>query len=391
VWLIYWVNCRLMTMSSLRLQQVLTQFLPALQQQQALSHQQLTVCRHLQQCRTEALGGFTLHCGHCGNETTLYHACRNRHCTRCQQQATQQWCDKQASYLLPITYYHLVFTLPHALNGWIRLHPRVIYGLFFACVWQTLSAFAKDPKHLNGGLGMSAVLHTWGQALDQHVHLHCLIPGGALSRAGEWNEAKSTYLFPVRALSKVFRGKMVSALREAANQGKLTRVTRPHEVDTLLDSLMQTPWVVFAKPCLHHTRSVVDYLGRYTHRIALSDSRLSHMDQKQVSFHYRDYRDNQKKVMTLTGTEFLRRFLQHVLPKGFMRVRHFGWLANVSRAKKLPLVRAAITQGKADPKETTGEKTNPQPERFEGLPCPCCKKAIMFISTLIKPQRLEGG
>ncbi len=389
MWLIYWVNYYLMTMSSLRMQQVLKQFLPALQQ--ALSHQQLTVCRHLQQCRTEALGGFKLHCGHCGYETTLYHACRNRHCTRCQQQATQQWCDKQASHLLPVTYYHLVFTLPHRLNGWIRLHPRVIYTLFFASVWQTLSSFSKDPKRLKGELGMSAVLHTWGQTLDQHVHLHCLVPGGAFSNGGKWHVAKSTYLFPVRALSKVFRGKMVSALRKAARKGKLARVTRTNEIDTLLDSLMQTPWVVFAKPCLQHTRSIIDYLGRYTHRIALSDSRLSHMDKEQVSFHYRDYRDNQKKVMTLAGTEFLRRFLQHVLPKGFMRVRHFGWLANASRAKKLPLIRAAISQKNSNPQELIEEKTNQQPERFEGLPCPCCKKAIMSISALIKPQRLEGG
>jgi len=373
------------------MQQVLERFLPALQQQQALSHQQLTVCRHLQQCRTEALGGFQLRCGQCGHETMLYHACRNRHCTRCQQQATQQWCDKQASHLLPVIYYHLVFTLPHMLNGWIRLHPRLIYGLLFRTVWQTLSAFGKDPKRLDGDLGMTAVLHTWGQTLDQHVHLHCLVPGGALGKGGEWHAAKSTYLFPVRALSKAFRGKMVSALREAADGGKLERVTLANEVDTLLDSLMQTPWVVFAKPCLQHTRSIVDYLGRYTHRIALSDSRLSHMDKEHVSFRYRDYRDNQKKVMTLKGTEFLRRFLQHVLPRGFMRVRHFGWLANASRAKKLPRIRAALLQKTGDPQKLAAETTGQQAERFEGLPCPCCKKAMMSICALVQPQRLEGG
>ncbi len=374
-------------MSSLSMQQVLARFLPTLQKQQALSHQQLTVCRHLQQCRTAVMGGFVLHCGHCGHETTLYHACRNRHCTRCQQQATQQWCD----HLLPVTYYHLVFTLPHALNGWVRLHPRVIYGLLFRTVWQTLSRFGKNPKHLGGELGMSAVMHTWGQTLDQHVHLHCLVPGGALSCDGKWREAKSTYLFPVKALSRVYRGKMVSALREAANEGQLSRVTRPGEINHLLNSLMRTPWVVFAKPCLQHTRSVIDYLGRYTHRIALSDSRLSHMDEESVSFHYRDYRDNGKKVMTLSGTEFLRRFLQHVLPKRFMRVRHFGWLANASRAKKLPLIRAAIAQETSPQPQTTSDATERIVEHFTGLPCPCCQQAIMLISALLKPQRLEGG
>jgi hypothetical protein len=378
-------------MSSLRMQQVLSRFLPTLQKQQALSHQQLTVCRHLQQCRTAVLGGFLLHCGQCGHETTLYHACRNRHCTRCQQQATQQWCDKQASHLLPVTYYHLVFTLPHALNGWIRLHPRVIYGLLFRTVWYTLSRFGKDPKRLGGELGMSAVLHTWGQTLDQHVHLHCLVPGGALNLDGTWREAKSTYLFPVKALSRVYRGKMISALRDAANEGQLSRVTRPDEIDHLLNSLMQTPWVVFAKPCLQHTRSIIDYLGRYTHRIALSDNRLSHMDEETVSFSYRDYRDNGKKVMTLAGTEFLRRFLQHVLPKGFMRVRHFGWLANASRAKKLPLIRAAIAEDTNPQPQTSNDATERIVEHFTGLPCPCCQQAIMLISALLKPQRLEGG
>jgi len=385
-------------MATLRLQEVLARFLPALQKQQKLSHQQLTVCRQLQQCRTESLGGFNLRCSQCGYETLLYHACRNRHCTRCQQQASQDWCDKQASALLPVTYYHLVFTLPHSLNGWIRLHPRLIYRLLFSSVWKTLSRFGENPKRLNGKMGMSAILHTWGQTLDQHVHLHCLVPGGAIDKKGQWHGAKSTYLFPVKALSNAYRGAMVSALRKADKDGELKRVTRANEVDTVLAKLMETPWVVFAKPCLQHTRTIVDYLGRYTHRIALSDSRLSHMDDKQVSFHYKDYRDNQKKVMTLTGAEFLRRFLQHVLPKGFMRVRHFGWLANASRAKNLPLIKKAIKetednsiQDHCDKAVAREEKPLPKVEHFEGIACPCCKKSIMRISARLTPQRLDGG
>ena len=378
-------------MSKLRMQTVLEQFLPALQQQQALSHQQLTVCRHLQQCRTEVMGGFALRCDQCGHQTILYHACRNRHCTRCQHQVTQQWCDKQASYLLPVTYYHLVFTLPHTLNGWVRLHPRVIYSLLFASVWQTLSEFGQNPKHLNGKLGMTAVLHTWGQTLDQHIHLHCLVPGGALGHDGQWHASKSTYLFPVRALSRRFRGKMVSALRNAAKDGCLSRVTHPGEIDIVLDTLMQKPWVVFTKPCLQRSRSIIDYLGRYTHRIALSDSRLSHMDGDTISFSYRDYRDNRKKVMTLAGTEFLRRFLQHVLPKGFMRVRHFGWLANASRAKKLPLIKAAMAQEKSHQQVSCADKVEQPVEPFNGLPCPCCKKSIMHITALISSPYLDSG
>ncbi|MCB1639718.1 MAG: IS91 family transposase, partial [Thiothrix sp.] len=304
------------------------------------------VCQQILACRTAALGGFQLQCDACGQEQPLYHACRNRHCPRCQQQASEQWQQRELANVVDAPYFHLVFTLPHELNGWARLHPRVIYQALFHSVWATLNTLGHDPKRLDGQLGMTAVLHTWGQNLSQHVHLHCLIPGGALADNGEWHPAKSSYLFPIRVLSRLFRGRMVSALREAADHGELSRVTQAGEVDRLLNTLMQTDWVVYAKPCLHQAETVVQYLARYTRKIALSESRLLDITAETVSFRYQDYRDDQRKVMTLTGPEFLRCFLQHVLPDGFMRIRHFGWLANACRGSRLPQVRQAIAEQK---------------------------------------------
>jgi hypothetical protein len=203
-------------MSALHIQAVFDRFLPAYRQHHGLSAPQRNASHAILACRTEALGGQWVHCTHCDFEQTRYHSCRNRHCPQCQQQATQQWCEKQMQQVLPVNYFHLVFTLPHELNGWVGLYPQVIYQLLFQCAWETLKTFGADPKRLGGEMGMTAVLHSWGQNLLRHVHLHCLVPGGALSDDQQhWHWAKSTYLFPVRALTRVFRGKMVSALRQA--------------------------------------------------------------------------------------------------------------------------------------------------------------------------------
>src|SRR5699024_7975085 len=209
---------------------------------------------------------------------------------------------------LPVHYYHLVFTLPHELNGWVSLHPRIIYGLLFKVAWGTLDTFGHDPKRLGGQLGMSAVLHTWGQYLTRHVHLHCLVPGGALDDQGQWHAARSDYLFPVKALSRHFRGRMVSALRRAVQRGELHRVTRPGEVDAVLDSLMAKDWVVYTKACLNYTHTVVTYLARYTHRIAITNARLIDVDNRQVTFRVKDYRDhNRHKTVCLDGQTFVQR------------------------------------------------------------------------------------
>jgi hypothetical protein len=221
------------------------------------------VCGHLLACRTEAMGGGLWRCERCGKEQHWHHGCRDRHCPQCQVRATRRWAERQHQAVLPVTYHHLVFTLPHRFNGWVQLHPEVLYRLVFQCAWHTLKRFGRKQKRLGGQLGMSAVLHTWGQTLIQHVHLHCLVPAGALTDDGLWKTLKGDFLFPVKALSRHFRGAMVSALRQCAEAGELSRVTRPGEIDRMLDALMAQDWVVYSKPCLNHTDTVVDYLARY--------------------------------------------------------------------------------------------------------------------------------
>jgi len=375
-------------MANASLQAVMAACLRGYAQDHPLSPREWQVCHHILECRTAALGGFALACDQCGETPLLYHACRDRHCPRCQRRASDDWCERQRAAVLPVTYHHLVFTLPDTLNGWVEVHPEEIYGLLFETVWATLSTFGADPKRLNGQLGMTAMLHTWGQTLTRHVHLHCLVPGGAFGTDGTWHPAKSTYLFPVRALSRHFRGGLVSRLRRAGKEGRLARITAP-EVDRVLDALMQPEWVVYSKTCLARTDTVIDYLGRYSHRIALSDRRLLDFDDDDatVDVRYKDYRDdNRNKVMTLSGEELIRRFLLHVLPKGFMRVRHFGFLANRCRARVLALIRTALATPAPEPVAA------PQPTApFDGYPCPTCRTGRLHVSMHLTPQRRGQG
>ena len=368
---------------SLTLQRLLQQYLPDYRRDHKLDSNRLKVCDHLLSCHTPALGGLQYQCNHCDSDVPLYHSCRDRHCPECQQRATVQWCERQQQAILPVSYHHLVFTLPHELNGWVQLHPEVIYALVFQVVWKTLKAFGADKKRLNGKLGMTAVLHTWGQSLSQHVHLHCLIPGGALGEDEHWHVAKSTYLFPVKALSRHYRGNLVSALRRAATQGKLNRVTRHNEVNQLLDALMQKDWVVYSKHCLNRTDSIVNYLARYTHRIAITNGRLLAMDKDQVHLRYKDYRDNQSKVMALDCAEFIRRFLMHVLPKGLMRIRHYGILANRCRKASLKIIRKILAAPAPRKAEASGNE--PVPYR-----CPKCRKGHLILKYEIAPSRSWG-
>ena len=368
---------------SITLQGILQQHLSDYAQSHQLDGNRLKVCDHLLSCHTPPLGGLAYQCDHCEREIPLYHSCRDRHCPQCQNRASGQWRDKQQQAVLPVTYYHLVFTLPHELNGWVQLHPEVIYALLFQSVWKTLKAFGADKKRLNGKLGMTGVLHTWGQSLAQHVHLHCLVPGGALSNDQHWHPAKSDYLFPVKALSRHYRGNLVSALRCAATEGKLSLVTNPGEVDQVLNTLMQKEWVVYSKHCLSRTDSIIGYLARYTHRIAISNHRIIDIDQNQVRFSYKDYRDDQHKVMALQPSEFIRRFLMHVLPKGLMRIRHYGILANRCRQASLKTIRQIL----ATPAPDKPEKTDNEPTSY---PCPKCRQGQLIFKTKIDPIKTWG-
>ena len=370
--------------------QVLERFLPDYRAAHQLSPQQAKVLNNIDCCRTRVLGGQALVCGHCGYSQERFHSCRNRHCPQCQKSASADWLARRREDILPVPYYHLVFTLPHELNGWVQLHPEVIYALLFKAVSTTLKQFGRDPRRLNGEVGMTLVLHTWGQNLSQHVHLHCLIPGGALSEDGEgWHAARSTYLFPVKALSRCYRGHMVGLLRQAWNRKLLNRIDQPEQVDDTLDCLMSKSWVVFAKPTSQHTYKVLIYLSRYTYRIAISDRRLVSMNDDRVSFRWKNYRTGgQQQTMSLTGEEFVRRWLLHVLPQGLMRIRHYGFLANCHRRTKLEQIRNCLASG-AELEASDSVESSPVacPTGPQLSCCPQCHEDCLQVVGEIDPRR----
>ena len=357
--------------------QVIQGFLPAYRQHYRLTPEQASVCQSIVQCQTEDLGGEYSQCTACGYEQRLYHSCGNRHCPRCKQKASKQWEDKQLEALLPVRYFHLVFTLPHELNTWCQLHPKEMYALFFKALWQTLTLFSTTHKRLRGQLGVTCVLHTWGQNLQQHVHVHCLIPGLALKDGHKTIETtQSDYLYPVNALKKVFRGKMVSLLRNTYQQGQLFRITQAKEVDKVLDEVMSKQWSIYIKPYLENPEIVVKYLSRYTYRIAISNTRIIKVDQQFVYFYWNDYADNnRKKTMKLEGVEFLRRFLMHVLPDGFMRIRHYGFLANCVRQVRVTLLHQLLKITGCLPRVAKVIKPC-EPEPLTCL-CPACHQGNM--------------
>jgi Putative transposase/Transposase zinc-binding domain len=305
------------------------------------------------QCRTAALGATVSRCDRCGEVEVRYHSCRNRHCPKCQTLAKERWLAARTAELLPVPYFHVVFTLPHELNPLAQCQPRLIYTLLFNSAAATLQRFAEDPKWLGAELGITMILHTWSQTLEQHLHVHCLISAGGLTATGPWRASKPHFLFPVRALSRVFRGKLLSGLSEAQARGALQlgqASQRPEAFAALLRTLRSQEWVVYAKQPFAGPQQVLAYLARYTHRIAISNDRLLSDADGHVRFRYRDRRrGNRERTMTLPRNEFLRRFLLHVLPSGFMRIRHFGLFANRARAAKLAAARAALQQPAPEP------------------------------------------
>lgn len=354
---------------------VLAQHLSNYKEIHALTYQQQRVCQHIQDCRTVKLGAQQWQCDRCEHNKTVYCACRDRHCPQCQGHVSEQWSEQQSKDVINAPYFHLVFTLPHELNGLARQYPREIYSCLFHAVWQTLSQFAQRKKQLQGTLGMTAVLHTWGQSLAQHIHLHCLIPGGVLTSSGEWRGVKKPYLFAVKALATVFRAKMLAAIRAH-------KLTIPQS-----ELLMKKSWCVHSKVNLTEPKTVLKYLGRYTRKGMLHEGRLKQVTKESVTFSYKDYRDSKIKRMTLTGIEFIRRYLLHVLPSGFMRIRHYGFLASACRAKKRDIISAqigkyeAVNQGKS-------ETTVPVSVNW---PCPSCKQGRLILKSLcIKDAKIDG-
>ena len=368
-----------------------------------LSPDQSEVMRAIVSCRTAALGGHVERCDLCGFERLSYNSCRNRHCPKCQSMAKAEWLEARQAELLPVGYYHAVFTLPHDLNPWALYNKKALFDLLFRAVAETLQEFGRDPKHgLGGKIGFIALLHTWDQQLRLHLHLHCLIPGGALCDQGaRWASARDNFLFPVKALSKVFRGKYIAFLKAAFRKGSLQFPPAPEGADsagrwkTLLQSLWKKPWVVYAKKPFAGPETVLDYLGRYTHRVALSNHRLLDVAEEAVSFTWRDRADgNRRKLLTLPAVEFIRRFLHHVLPKGFVRCRHYGFLA--ARAKRHDLACCRRLLGLSP--DAPQPPPRSAPERIKNLTgfdptlCPCCRKGtLIFLCDLPPLQRDNPG
>jgi hypothetical protein len=323
-----------------------------------LSAQQQRVLRALAACRTAALGGHVEQCDVCAQEQIAYNSCRNRHCPKCQAGVRARWLEREASHLLPVEYHHVVFTLPAALAPVALQNARVLYNLLFAAVAETVQELAADPHYLGALVGLLAVLHTWGQNLHHHPHVHCVVTGGGLSCDGagqldaepHWVACRPGFFLPVRVLSRLFRGKFLAGLRQAYDRGQLCFRGR---LEALSDSgtfaawmtpLYRSEWVVYAKaPLGRRPEQVLKYLARYTHRVAISNDRLLNVQDGQVTFGYKDYADDHKhKTMTLAADEFLRRFLVHVLPKGFVKIRHYGLLANRRRAANLERCRRLL-------------------------------------------------
>ncbi len=353
---------------------------------QTLAPVQLRALRAIETCRTSALGGHRETCDRCGASRAVYHSCRNRHCPKCQTLAKERWIEARRAELLPVPYFHVVFTLPHELNPLAQHPPRVIYNLLFQAAAQTLQTFGRNSKHLGGEIGITAILHTWGQNLGQHIHLHCLVTGGALAADGsQWIPSHPRYLFPVRALSPVFRAKFLAGLQRAFEKRLLLR--DDIEARHLVATLREKPWVVYTKRPFAGPESVLQYLGRYTHRIAISNDRILDLRDGVVRFRWRDYQDdNRNKVMTLCAEEFLRRFLLHVLPRGFMRIRHFGLLANRHRKAKLERCRTLLAA--PPPAEKPAESVTAMVERLTGKDltlCPFCEQGTMRVTGRLAP------
>ncbi len=294
-------------------------------------------------CRTADLGGHLYVCDQCGVITERYNSCRNRHCTKCQRLERERWLEKRKQELLPVPYFHLVFTVPHELNPLFLVDPKSLYNLLFRATADTLLEIAADPKHLGAKLGFLAILHSWGQRLDLHPHLHVIVPGGGLSPDGQrWIASRRDFFLPVKVLSRVFRGKFLDEVRKLARQGqpvfprRLDPKSQPSAYLCWLDELYTAPWVVYSKPPFGGAERGLQYLARYTHRVAISDDRLRRLEDDRVVFDWKDYRDDsQMKVTSLEAVEFLRRFLMHVLPSGFHRIRYYGLFANRHRAANL--------------------------------------------------------
>jgi len=379
---------------------VLRRYGDAFRQEHAasLSTGQRRVMSALELCRTAALGGHLEECDKCQYQRNAYNSCRNRHCTKCQCLARAQWIEDRQAELLDTQYFHVVFTLPEEIAAIAYQNKEVVYGILFRATSETLRTIAADSKHLGAEIGFFAVLHSWGQNLQHHPHLHCVVPGGGLSPDGtRWISCRPRFFLPIRVLSCLFRRLLIELLEKAYENGQLQFFSALKELQNrqlflrYLEPLRHTKWVVYAKPPFAGPQQVLDYVGRYTHRVAISNNRLLDIDNDQVQFRYKDYRDgSQQKIMTLRAHEFIRRFLLHVLPDGFHRIRYYGFLGNRYRKEKLDKCRHLLEM--ACPEENVpAVQSQDYRDRYEVLTgsslrdCPVCHRGRMIVVGLIAP------
>lgn len=338
------------------------------------SHQ-IRMLQAIKNCRTEVMGGHLYACDHCGVKHYRYNSCRNRHCNQCQHTQKQHWIKAREDQLLPCAYYHLVFTLPEQLNRYCLFAPQQMYSMLFRTAWETLNEFGWNPKYLGGQVGATMVLHTWGSTMSFHPHLHCIVPAGGVGLRNEWRVAKGNgkFLFPVKALAKVFRGKYMESFKKWTAQSEI-------EVDgSLIDKLYRLNWVVYAKPTFGGAKTVIKYLARYTHNIAISHHRIKSFNDEAVNFLYTDYRQkNKKKTMRLSASEFVRRFAMHILPRGFRRIRHYGILSSVWKKRLFPEI--PVTQ-KTDWQSLWEEKG------LDVQVCRRCKVGNLIMLAVLLPVR----
>lgn len=364
-----------------------------------LSLGQLKVMSAIEQCRSAALGGHVLHCPACEHTQIAYNSCRNRHCPKCQGTAARRWLEARKIDLLPVDYYHVVFTLPAPISAIAYYNKAVIYRLLFEVAAEVLRTIAADPRHLGAQIGATLVLHTWGSALTHHPHVHGIVPGGGLSPDGErWVACKPGFFLPVRVLSRLFRRRFLEELGKAHRTGQLqffgeyAELTDAAVFTDWLAPLRKCEWVVYAKRPFAGPAAVLAYLSRYTHRVAISNRRLIALDEHGVTFRWKDYRakgHTRNKTMTLDSDEFMRRFLLHVLPSGFHRIRHYGLFANTERKENLPKARELLhiaPEADAAPNSADAPAQSVQPT----FVCPDCGAAMLIIDTLVRGQHIRA-
>jgi len=373
------------------LAEVLRRHGPAYLAAHPLSYAKAKVWRAILACRTAALGGHVEVCDACGTTRHVYHSCRNRHCPLCQTRAKEAWLAARRREVLPVPYFHLVFTLPHDLNALIGQYPRALYEMLFGAVSATLTEFAANPRWLGGTAAFTLVLHTWKQDLERHVHVHALMAGGALKADGDWAATKRGFLFPNKALSKVYRGKFVAALNASREDGKLNKAQLVEAAwRDLLACVHQHDWVVYAKEPLGGPAQVLEYLGRYTHRVAISNERILNVCANTVSIRVRDSaHGNRKRTLAVPAQTFIERFLLHVLPKGFKRIRHYGLIGPAHKTTRLAAARAALDAPALDPVVVQSvEAFMRRIDQHQRLRCPHCGNGQFVPTAPIAPAPL---